>query len=223
VATDAIYHTLRTAILTGVLPPGERLGEVPLGALFGRSRTPVREAILRLESERLAERAARRGFIVARIAREEVLEVYAIRTVLDGLAARLAAHAILPGEIAHLHWLNDRMREAADRRDFRQLAALNIDFHEEVCRAGRNALLQQFVRQIHDWVRRFPDTTLGVSGRAASAVAEHAALIDALERRDPDEAERSAREHMARALQVRIGMLQDGDRRTASRYGGARR
>jgi DNA-binding GntR family transcriptional regulator len=209
VAAEAIYSTLREAILSGVLSPGDRLGEVQLANLFNRSRTPVREAIFRLESERLAERMARRGFVVGGITREQVLEVYAVRGALDGLAARLAAHGILPSELDHLRWLNTRMRAAADQRDFNLMLDLNIQFHESICRASRNSVVMQFVRQIHDWVRRFPDTTFSYGGRATTAMAEHDQLVDAIERRDPDESERLAREHMERALHVRVAMLQD--------------
>jgi DNA-binding GntR family transcriptional regulator len=210
VAAEAIYATLRRAILSGVLVPGEHLGEVQLGKLFNRSRTPVREAILRLESERLTERSARRGFSVGRMTREEVLEVYAVRGVLDGLAARLAALGILPTEIEHLRWINEQIREATSAQNFQRLLNLNIDFHEAICRASRNSMLMQFTGQIHDWVRRFPTTTLSHPGRAATAVLEHDALLDALARRDPESAERTARAHMEHAMQARVSMLQAG-------------
>ncbi len=210
VAAEAIYTTLRQAILSGVLAPGDRLGEVQLANLFKRSRTPVREAILRLESERLTERSSRRGFIVGRITREEVLEVYAIRAVIDGLAARLAALGVLPAELEHLRWLNERIREASTQQDYSRMLNLNMDFHEAIGRASRNSLLLQFMRQIHDWVRRFSDTTFSYPGRSTTAIAEHEALLAALERRDPEEAERCARSHMERAMQVRVAMLQAG-------------
>jgi DNA-binding GntR family transcriptional regulator len=214
VAAEAIYLTLREAILSGILSPGERLGEVDLAQLFRRSRTPVREAILRLESERLTERS-RRGFVVGSISREEVLEVYAVRTVLDGLAARLAAHSILPSELEHLRWLNRQISTAASLHDYQRVLNLNIEFHEVICVASRNSLLLQFLRQIHSWVRRFSDTTLSQPGRAAAASTEHEALLDAIGRRDSVEAERLARQHMEHAMQVRVGMLQDSVHRPA--------
>jgi DNA-binding GntR family transcriptional regulator len=208
VAADAIYTTLREAILDGVLPAGERLAELQLAALFNRSRTPVREAILRLEAEHLAERSGRRGFVVGGITREEILEVYAVREVIDGLAARLAAQGCLPTDLDHLAWLNRRMWKAAEQHDQRLLVELNIEFHEAIARASRNALLLQFMRQIHDWVRRFSDTTFAYRGRAAEALKEHDALLEALGRHDSDAAERIARAHMARANEVRIAMQQ---------------
>lgn len=210
-AAEAIYATLREAILRGILPAGERLGEIQLAGLFERSRTPVREAILRLESEHLAERSARRGFVVAGITREEVLEVYAVREMLDGLAARLAAQGILSPELGHLTWLNARMRKAAEQQDYQLMLDLNIEFHEKIGSASRNTRLLNFMRQIHDWVRRFPSTTFSHPGRTMEAVDEHDEIIEALSKRDSEAAERLARRHMARAMQVRIAMLQNPD------------
>jgi DNA-binding GntR family transcriptional regulator len=200
--------TLREAILTNVLPAGERLAEPQLAALFKRSRTPIREAILRLEWERLAERSVRRGFVVGGISLDEVLEIYAVREVIDGLAARLAAEGSLPSDLEQLRWLNRRLRKAGEQHDYKLMLELNIEFHESIARASRNGLLLQFMRQIHDWVRRFSDTTFSYRGRGAEAAKEHDALLEALARRDPDAAERIARDHMARARQVRLAMIQ---------------
>jgi DNA-binding GntR family transcriptional regulator len=208
VAAEAIYSTLREAFLSGLLAPGDRLGEMQLAKLFNRSRTPVREAIFRLESERLTERSARRGFVVGGITREQVLEVYAVRGALDGLAARLAAQGILPAELDHLKWLNSRMRVASGQEDFDLMLNLNIKFHEAICRSSRNSVVLQFMGQIHDWVRRFPQSTFSFKGRAPVALTEHDELIEAIANRQPEEAERIARAHMENALQVRVAMLQ---------------
>ncbi len=207
-AAEAVHMTLREAILHGVLPAGQPLSEIQLASVFGRSRTPVREAILKLESERLAERFPRRGLMVARITREEVLEVYAVREMLDGLSARLAALGILPTELDRLVWLNDRLRAAAEQGDAQAMLQLNIEFHESVCQASRNSLLLEFVRRIHEWVRRFESTTMAAPGRGLEAVGEHDRLIDAIRARDSDLAERIARDHMMRARQIRISMTQ---------------
>lgn len=209
-AADAIYATLREAILRGILPPGERLGEIQLAAFFDHSRTPVREAILRLEADRLAERSNRRGFVVGSISREEVLEVYSVREVLDGLAARLAAHTIRPAEMQNLRWLKAQAAQAAAQKDYRRMLDVHIQFHEDVARASGNGMLLQMMQQIHDRVRRFPTTTFSHPGRADEALEEHEALLAALERRDADEAERLARVHMSRAMQARVSMTQQG-------------
>ena len=207
-AAEAVHMTLREAILHGVLRAGQPLGEIQLAEIFSRSRTPIREAILKLESERLATRVPRGGLVVGEITREEILEVYAVREMLDGLSARLAAQGILPQELDRLVWLNDRIRVAAAAGERKAMIQLNIEFHEAICQAGRNSLLQEFMRRIHEWVRRFEDTTMSVPGRGLAAVGEHEALIEAIRQRDPDKAERIAREHMSRARQIRISMLQ---------------
>lgn len=207
-AAEAVHMTLREAILHGVLRAGQPLGEVPLAECFGRSRTPVREAILKLESEGLAARFPRRGLMVAEITREEVLEVYAVREVLDGLAARLAALGILPTDLDRLVWINDRVRAAVKTGEHTAVIQLNIEFHEAIGHASRNTLLQEFMRRIHEWVRRFDDTTMSLPGRGREACAEHDALIAAFRARDPDAAEKIARDHMSRARQLRIDMLQ---------------
>jgi DNA-binding GntR family transcriptional regulator len=207
-AAEAVHMTLREAILHGVLPAGQPLGEIQLAEVFGRSRTPVREAILKLESEGLAERFPRRGLVVARMTREEVLEVYAVREVLSGLAAQLAALGMLPTELDRLVWLNDRLRAAAVAGDKQAMSQLNLDFHDAICKASRNSLLQEFMRRIHEWVHRFGETTMAFPGRGLEAVAEHEALIDAIRARDPEAAERIARLHADRARQIRISMIQ---------------
>lgn len=207
-SSEAIYNTLRAAIVEGVLPAGERLAEIHLASVFGRSRTPIREAILRLESERLAEHLPRQGLVVASISREEILQIYAVRVELDGLAARLAAEGIPAIEFDHLVWLNDRVRNSVEQKDYDNVLNLSLEFHEAVCRAGRNTLLLHFMQQVHDRIRRFQKTTLSYPGRSAEAVEEHNALLDAIKRRDPEAAERIARGHIQRAMQLRVAMQQ---------------
>src|SRR5918911_5450277 len=108
-AADAAYTTLREAILSGHLRPGDRLAEEQLAREFGVSRTPIREAIFRLEAEHFAIRLVRRGLVVRTIPEEQVLEVYTVRASLDQLAARLAAeHATAPDR-SRLHWLNGQI------------------------------------------------------------------------------------------------------------------
>lgn len=207
-AADAVYMTLREGILHGVLPAGQPLGEIQLAAAFGRSRTPIREAILKLESERMAERVPRRGLVVAHITREEVLEVYAVREVLNGLSARLAAHGMQPAELDRLVWLNERFRAAVKAGDEKAMMRVNIEFHEAICLASRNTLLQELTRRISERVQRFGVTTMAVPGRGLEAAAEHDALIEAIRSRDPEAAEHISRSHVSRARQLRIDLTQ---------------
>jgi DNA-binding GntR family transcriptional regulator len=211
---DAAYAALREAILAGNLRPGDRLGEEQLAREFGVSRTPIREAIFRLEAEHFAIRQMRRGLVVRSIQEEQVLEVYTVRAALDQLAASLAAkNATLPDR-ARLHWLNEHMQLAAERADHAHMADLNIQFHEALCEAAHNGMLLHFVRQVHDWVRRFGDTTFSRPGRASAAIAEHRRLIEAIDGGNTEAAGGLAVEHMSRARQARIAMLRQTDELT---------
>jgi DNA-binding GntR family transcriptional regulator len=203
---DAIHDAVAEGILSRLLAPGWRLGEERLAALFSVSRTPVREALMRLESENLAARNRRSGLVVADVSAEQILEVYAIREALDGLAARQAANFYSPVEIATLERINDQMATAAGEAAWPRMAALNVEFHTALARASRNQLLQRFVDQVHQAVRRFTRTTFSEPGRADAAVAEHRAIIEALRAQDPDAAEAAARRHMNNALTVRMTM-----------------
>jgi len=206
-SAQTVYVALRDAIVAGELRAGDRLAEEQLARSFAVSRTPIREAILRLEAERLAERHPSRGLVVRAIPQHEILEVYGVRAVLDGLAARLAAGLALPADHARLRWLNDRIADALQQHDLATAAELNIQFHEGLSEAAHNTMLLHFTRQVHDWVRRFGATTLRVPGRAAVALAEHAAIMDAIEAAQADLAEQRAREHMLHAHAVRQAML----------------
>ncbi len=195
-AADGVYVTLREAIVSGHLQPGVRLGEEHLARSFGVSRTPVREAIRRLQSENLASREERRGAVVRGIGEDEIQEVYAVRAALDGLAAGLAATRSYPADHARLRWLNDRLAGAAAHQQSGVLAALHLPFHVALCEAAHNTMLLRFTHDIHDWVRRFHGAPLAAGDRADAAVAEHQSVLDAIERGDAQLAEDMARNHM---------------------------
>jgi DNA-binding GntR family transcriptional regulator len=210
-AADGVYEALREAIVARRLLPGDRLAEEQLAKQFGVSRTPVREALLRLEAEQFATRVARRGLVVRPIPEREVLEVYAVRAALDGLAATLAAEQATPPDLARLRWISEQIREAASTSDYARMAELNIELHEALCDAAHNGMLLHFMRQIHDWVRRFgeSDTTFSRPGRAAVATDEHDGIIEAIAAGDAERAGGLAREHMNGAREARIAMLRE--------------
>ena len=194
-----MYQTLREAIVEGRLEPGDSLIEWHVARQFGTSRTPVREALLRLETEGLAFRVPRRGLVVRQISEHEIFEVYAVRIALEALAAREAANEAMPSDISQLRWVNQRLAEAIKRADFESVPALTNEFHQALASAAHNSMLRRFIVQAQDWTRRVGTPTVSLPGRRAAAVREHARLIDAIAGRDADTAERLAREHMARA------------------------
>lgn len=203
--TEAVHSALVDCIDGGLLPAGTRLGEEYLASIFSVSRTPIREALMQLEAEYLAERDGR-GLVVARISVEQIIEIYVVREVLDGAAARLAATQARVLDLRELEGLNQQLRALAESGRFDEMADVNVHFHDVIARASQNEMLERFIAQVHGIVRRFRTTTFSSPGRALEAVNEHEAVLGAIRARDPEEAERIARSHMHEAMAVRIDL-----------------
>lgn len=210
-AADSVYATLREAIVSGLLRPGDGLIEEHIARRFGVSRTPVREALLRLEAESLATRIPRRGLVVHTISEQEMLELYTVRTALDSLAARLAATEATPTERAQLRWINEQLVAATRRGDPEATLRFSREFHTALVSASHNSLLAQFMEQILSWISRFRSTTHAYPGRSPVLLDEHQALLEALEAHDGEAAERLEREHMEQAFRVRQAQLRERD------------
>lgn len=206
-ASDMVYQVLREALITGILPPGQRLGEEHLARMFEVSRTPVREALFRLEAEGFAERIPRRGLVASQITPQEIIDVYVVRESMDGLAAKLAALHASAADVSTLVCLNTEFAQAVETRDLDRLVILNLRFHEALAAASQNAFLLDMIKQIHHRVRRFPSTTFTRPGRGLLAVEEHRMIVEAIEKHDAVTARRVAADHMAAARQIRIDML----------------
>lgn len=213
-ASEGAYDTLRRAIMQRELPAGSRLNEIALAEAFSISRTPVREALLRLESERLVERNGRGGLVVGEVAPQEILELHVVGQALHGLAAWLAAANASAIDLAELRWIHAELQAANAAHDYQRMVAVSLRFHERIGQTARNAALLSLIKQVHDRVRLFPGTTLAYPGRATEAVADNEALLDAIQSRDADLAERLASSQLARALDVRIEMLHRPDGQT---------
>ncbi len=196
---ERVYRALREAILSGELPANTRLVELALANQFGMSRTPVREALKRLIAEHLAVLDPVRGMVVRGIDPQEIDDAYTLREVLDGLAARLAAQRISAEDLARLRRIMELMKEAVEGGRDDTLVELNLRFHELLLDASGNERLRQVSRTLNDLVRLYSSTAFRSQERDRAVLAEHASIVDALERRDPHAAERSARHHMVEA------------------------
>lgn len=201
--TDA----LREAILDGVLSPTTWLREDEIAGALRVSRTPVREALRRLADEELVVKTAHHGTIVAPLSLEDVLALYVVREDLEGLAARLAAVRCPAGLVEKLDGIGAQMKEAAAQRDTALLSLLNLAWHRELRDATGNSYLDRFLGQVEHAVRRLPASTLGYKDRAEEAVAEHDAVVRAIEAGDGEAAERSAKAHMRRAREIRLALM----------------
>lgn len=206
---QGVYDEIRDALRSGVYKAGDRLREEEVAQRLEVSRTPVREAFRRLQARRLIESAGGRGLIVRTLEVSDVLELYSMREIIEGAAARLAAEHASETEIEIMRDLNDAFARYPD--NIAEMARLNRHLHETIYTAARNRYLNYALEEIQDAIGLLNSTTFAVSQRPAQAVEEHARMIDAIQARDANEAERLARLHIRGALRARLRLLQGSE------------
>jgi len=162
--SEFVYASLRDAIWEGRFAPGERIGEEEVARSLGVSRTPVREALRRLQERGLLAIGAGRSLVVAELSKSQVIELYAMREILEGSAARFAAQHANEAEIDMLHRLLDELDKHAD--DARMLVALNRRFHGAICEAAHNRYLTQTLDGMHDAMALLHGNTFRVPNRS---------------------------------------------------------
>jgi DNA-binding GntR family transcriptional regulator len=195
VLRDEIRDQLIEHVLNGRLAPGERIVEMRIAQQFGVSQAPVREALRDLDLLGFVVSSPFRGAIVRQISSEELVQLYPIRAVLEGLAARDAVARISPATLKKLENLLTTMRTAAARGDNRRAVEADFAFHLTIVEASGNRMLQQ----IWDRMRLATTTFLTItkSHHSLREIAErHASVVDALRTQDPDAAERAMRLHI---------------------------
>jgi DNA-binding GntR family transcriptional regulator len=202
---DFAYDALFGAIESGTLKPGTRLREIEISEWVGASRTPIREALGRLEGEGLIARDPSRGMIVAELDHGMVAELYDMREVLEGTAAGLAARHASDAEIDALRELALRDREIGD--DPTRLARVNRLFHEAMFRSAHNRFLMRAVHSLRQSMVLLGRTTLAIAGRPGTARAEHDAIVEAISRHDAEAAAAAARAHIRAAYRARLGLM----------------
>lgn len=187
--------------------PGVRVRESELATSLGVSRTPVREALNRLQSDGLLTYQPRRGAIIAELTPQQALELYSVREILEGAAARFAALYASDLEIRLLQDLLDQQKGAGS--DSAALAKLNRNFHEIIYRMAHNRYLLDILQRGQDHLVLLVETTYLAPNRAETAYVEHSEIVNAIARRDPDMAELTARRHIREAQRIRM-MMQFG-------------
>lgn len=197
-----VYEELRSEIVTGTIPSGSSLVETAIAARYGISRTPVREALSRLEQDGLVERRDR-GMEVRSCSPEEILEIYGVRIVLEGLAARTAAEFRSALDLATLEERHLRM-VATDPADAIAMATTNRQFHEALWTSSHNRTLVDVLTRLNSHLTRYPATTLSSPGRWTTVLEDHRRLLDAIDAIDADAAGSIAESHMAAARDIRL-------------------
>src|SRR6056297_11083 len=198
----SVYNELRQRLVDGRLKPGQRLREIELSDMLGVSRTPVREAIKRLESEGFAVYASRRGSIISELTPEQAAELYAVREILEGSAANFAARYASESEIQVLEHLLEKHRDAGE--DPEALSQINRQFHHMMYRTAHNRYLLGLLSTAQDYMLLLHKTTYHAPGRARTALEEHRRIVKAIKARDHAAAEAAAREHIREAQRIRM-------------------
>jgi len=202
---EFVYRALLDGIRAGRILPGDRIREEDVAQSLGVSRTPVREALQHLQARRLVELAPGRGIVVVELNTQQVMELYAMREVLEGAAARFAAQHALPAEIAIMHELADEFDQS--KGDAEKLARINHQLHRVIYEAARNRYMHEALNNLEDALSLLQNTTFSLPERHASASKEHRAIIAAIEARDADKAEAESRHHIHEAQRARLRML----------------
>ena len=195
------YRALKTAIMDMNIYAADavlRLDERDLSLRFGISRTPLREALAQLEQEGLVRIAPRRGIFIVRKTKAEILDMITVWAALESMAARLAARAATTKEIFRLHRLVDVFSSDEVAAKTGEYSDANIRFHQTIVGLGRNPLIGEIADSLFFHVRGIRQRTIFEADRARRSIADHTAIVAALEARDADLAEALVREHTLR-------------------------
>lgn len=202
---ESAYARLKNEIARGEMAPGSRVREVEIAERLGISRTPVREALRRLEADGLITHVPHLGAAVAKLDHQAVIELYDMREVLEGTAARYAARHASEAEVQDLADIVETEMERAENPA--ALAQINRTFHSGLYHAGHNRFLLKALGSLSDAMILLGGTTLFIESRSLTAHEEHLAIVGAIAARDPEAAEDAARLHIRNAQRARLKLL----------------
>ena len=200
---DVVFNTLRQAIITGEFAPGERLMEIALANRLGVSRTPVREAIRKLELEGLVKIIPNKGAYVTGITPKDVQDIYMIRSILEGMCARWATEHITPEQIEQLEEivLLSEFHLKKDKDKVVQVSDLDGKFHHVLYEASNSRIMEHTLSDFHKYVKMARMLSVGAKNRAEKSIEEHKAILEAIKKGDADEAERLANLHIMHVME----------------------
>ncbi len=193
---DVVFNTLRQAILTGELKPGERLMEIHLANRLGVSRTPIREAIRKLELEGLVTMIPRRGAEVAQITEKSLQDVLEVRRALDALSVELACDRISEEELSRLSEACDAFEEATKTRDTQKIAWADVDLHDIIVEATNNDRLAQLVNNLSEQMYRYRFEYIKDESAHDRLMEEHRIIFESIRNKDKETAARTAKLHI---------------------------
>lgn len=204
---ELTLEKMREAIFSGFFAPGERLVERKLCDLLDVSRSVVREVLRQLESEGLVETIAHQGPVVATLDANRALQIYNLRALLEGQAARICAEKASPETLAELSLRNQSIQDAFERGEFVQVMERTTAFYELMFLGCGLEMAWEMVQSLNARINRLRAMTISSAERKKATAREMQALVEALLRRDADAAEKAAKEHINRAAEIAIAKL----------------
>ncbi len=199
---EVVCDALREAIRDGLLAPRERLMEIRLAEELGVSRTPIREAIRKLEQEGFVVMIPRRGAYVADISIKDISQVFEIRGALEELAAALAAERITENELEYLERMVVEIRTHIENKNMEKIVEADVNFHEVLYKASRNERLVEIINNLREQMLRFRSYSMNQPGRLNKTWEEHRLMVEAIAARDAEKARAIAGMHMENAEKV---------------------
>ena len=204
---EVVCETLRDAVRRGILQPGERLMEIQLAEDLGVSRTPVREAIRKLEMEGYVIMMPRRGTYVADLSIRDINEVFEIRTSLESLASGLAAESINEDELEKLQRLLVEIGAYIKSGDMESIVRTDTEFHDLLYQASRNTRLVGIISNLREQLTRFRTTSMSFPGRLKATLEEHRKIVEAIAQGDEKAARKAAEHHMEKSEQTLLASM----------------
>lgn len=194
---EDVYWSIRAAIVSGDFHPNERLVEADMAARFGAARTAIRTALVRLDAEGLVTHERNRGARVRLVSEQEAVEIYEARGMLEALAARKAAENASSEQIAELKNLLASIKRHIESGELAEASDDNASLHAAVLAVSGHATAARLVSSLNTYVVRFQYRTILHPGRPQKSLAEHRAIVEAIAKRSPDDAERAMRAHLS--------------------------
>lgn len=196
-----VFQHIKSQIIKGAYAPGETILETKLADELGVSRTPVREAVWLLEVEGLVEVTPKKGAVVLGISAKDVADIFAMRQLLEGLAARWAATRLTEAQIKELQKICDLSEFYVQKRDVEELTKLDDKFHQLIYQASGSKMLNLTLSNLHEAVQPARQHSINIEDRFSQSVTEHLVLLKAFRDKDSATAEEAMVHHISMAYQ----------------------
>jgi DNA-binding GntR family transcriptional regulator len=207
---EEVYLSLKKSILHGKLEPGGHLIEEQLAGQLDISRTPVREALHKLDRDGLVTSLPKGGFVVREFTREDVEEIFGIRSALESYAAYLASRHITPERISRLEQKLDESEKALRKGDHDRVVQLNTEFHDLLYQSSQSRKLAEMIGTFRDYFYRYRSGLLHIKNATMHSNKDHRDMLEAMKKRNPTLAERLVRKHLARGKEMVLREIDRG-------------